>query len=264
MPSELPAVSVVIPCRDDAVFLEACLSSLARQSVPPREIVVVDNNSSDASAEVARRFGARVVFEAVPGIPAAAGAGYDAAAGNTEPDSIIARCDADCVLPPDWIARIAEAFAADPRLEVLSGPGVFYGMPRLRALLLSRLYLGSYYLAMGSALAHWPFFGSNLALRAGAWEEVSREVHRGDPEMHDDVCLSFHLGQGRRCRLDRSLVVGMAPRAVQSRAGILLRFRRAFHTLACHWPGEYPWVRWARRFTGSGTAAPADSVQPQG
>ncbi|MCQ1952498.1 glycosyltransferase family A protein [Arthrobacter sp. zg-Y238] len=257
MPSELPAVSVVIPCRNDAVLLEACLQSLARQSLPPREIVVVDNNSSDASAEVARRFGARVVFEPAAGIPAAAGAGYDAASERLDPDAVIARCDADCVLPPDWIARIAEAFAADPKLEVLSGPGVFYGMPRLPALLLSRLYLGSYYLAMGSALAHWPFFGSNLALRAGTWRAVSGEVHRNDAQMHDDVCLSFHLGQGRRCRRDPHLTVGMAPRAVQSRANVALRFRRAFHTLAGHWPQEYPWVRWSRRFAGSKATVPA-------
>ncbi|MCC9203888.1 glycosyltransferase family A protein [Arthrobacter sp. zg-Y769] len=257
MPSELPAVSVVIPCRNDAALLEACLLSLARQTVPPREIVVVDNNSSDASAEVARRFGARVVYEPVAGIPAAASAGYDAAAEELDEVSVIARCDADCVLPADWIARIREAFAADPQLEVLSGPGVFYGLPRVPALLLSRLYLGSYYLAMGAALAHWPFFGSNLALRAGSWREVSGEVHRNDAQMHDDVCLSFHLGQGRRCRLDPNLVVGMAPRAVQSRTGLALRFRRAFHTLAGHWPGEYPWVRWSRRFRGRAGAAAA-------
>ena len=260
MPSPLPAVTVVVPCRNDAVLLEACLESLAGQTVRPREIVVVDNASSDASAATARRFGARVVFEPVPGIPSAASAGYDAAAAaDPGGNGIIARCDADCVLPPDWIARIAEAFAADPALEVLSGPGEFYGIPSPAGPLVSRLYLGSYYLAMGAALAHWPFFGSNLALRTRTWQEVSGEVHRTDAQMHDDVCLSFHLGQGRRCRRDRSLVVGMAPRAVQTRANLALRFRRAFHTLAGHWPQDYPWVRWARRFAqrrpGQTTAA---------
>ena len=262
MPPELPPVTVVIPCRNDAVLLEACLESLAGQSVAPREIVVVDNNSTDSSAETARRFGARVVFEPVRGIPAAAGAGYDAAAGAADrgTDAIIARCDADCLLPQDWVQRIAESFASDPTLEVLSGPGVFYGMPAGTGRLVSRLYLGSYYLAMGSALAHWPFFGSNLAMRARTWQEVSAEVHREDADMHDDVCLSFHLGQGRRCRRDRSLVVGMAPRAVQTRANLSLRFRRAFHTLVSHWPQEYPWVRWGRRVSGRrlrGTAAAA-------
>lgn len=248
-PSVLPAVTVVIPCRNDADLLRACLLSLTKQSLPPREIIVVDNNSTDTSADVARSFGARLVFEAVPGIPAAASAGYDAATFSeaAETGGVIARCDADCVLPPDWIARIAETFAADPALEVLSGPGVFYGMPQPLGNLAARLYLGSYYLAMGSALARWPVFGSNLAMRVGTWREISAQVHRSDAQMHDDVCLSFHLGPERSCRRDRSLVVGMAPRAVQSREGVALRFRRAFHTLRGHWPQEYPWLRWAKK-----------------
>ncbi|MCC3268274.1 glycosyltransferase family 2 protein [Arthrobacter gengyunqii] len=243
MTAALPSVSVVIPCLNDAAALDACLFSLAAQSVPPLEIVVVDNNSTDSSAAVARRHGARVVFEAEPGIPAAAAAGYDAAAAE-----IIARCDADCLLPADWVQRIAESFAADPDLGALSGPGAFYGFPRPVSAALSVLYLGAYYLAMASALAHLPLFGSNLALRRSAWEKVRSEVHRHDPEMHDDVCLSLHLGQRSTCRFDRTLVVGMAPRALIGAANVIRRFRRAFHTLWAHWPGEAPWVRWPRRF----------------
>lgn len=69
------SVSVVIPVRDDAEELEKCLALLARQSVRPFEVVVVDNGSTDASAEVARRWGAVVVVEPRPGIPAAAATG---------------------------------------------------------------------------------------------------------------------------------------------------------------------------------------------
>lgn len=243
MPAVLPSVSVVIPCLNDAVALEACLSSLARQSLPPFETVVVDNNSTDSSAAVARRYGARVVREPAPGIPAAAGTGYDAADGE-----IIARCDADCVLPADWVQRIAETFAADPSLGALSGPGAFYGFPRPVGAVLSVLYLGSYYLAMGLALGHLPLFGSNLALRTSVWQQIRPAVHRDDPEMHDDVCLSLHLGQRYACRFERTLVVGMAPRAVIGIANLARRFRRAFHTLRAHWPSEAPWVRWPRRY----------------
>jgi glycosyltransferase involved in cell wall biosynthesis len=74
-----PTVSVVIPVRDDAGHLRACLRALAGQTVAPDEIVVVDNASSDDTAEVARAAGARVVREPVVGIPAAACTGYDAA-----------------------------------------------------------------------------------------------------------------------------------------------------------------------------------------
>ena len=117
------------------------------------------------------------------------------------------------------------------------------------------LYLGSYYLAMGLALGHLPLFGSNLALRASAWQEIRSGVHRHDPEMHDDVCLSLHMGQQYRCRFDRTLVVGMAPRAVVGAANLARRFRRAFHTLLEHWPEEAPWVRWPRRFAAAGAAS---------
>ena len=249
MPAVLPSVSVVIPCLNDAAALEACLASLAGQTLQPWEIVVVDNNSTDSSAAVARRFGARVIPEPVPGIPAAAAAGYDAAGGG-----IIARCDADCVLPPDWVQRIAERFAADPELGALSGPGAFYGFPRPVGAALSVLYLGTYYLAMGLALGHLPLFGSNLAMRASVWHQIRPAVHRHDPEMHDDVCLSLHLGQQYRCRFEPTLVVGMAPRALIGAANLARRFRRAFHTLLAHWPAEAPWVRWPRRF-----AAPAEA-----
>jgi glycosyltransferase involved in cell wall biosynthesis len=95
------SVSVVIPVKDDAVPLERCLAALARQSVAPLEVVVVDNGSVDDSAGVAARYGARVVPEPAPGIPAAAATGYDAALGD-----VIARCDADTLPPPDWVARL--------------------------------------------------------------------------------------------------------------------------------------------------------------
>ena len=250
-----PGVSVVIPCLNDAVALEACLASLVAQSRQPAEIVVVDNNCTDNSAEVAARFGARVVREMRPGIPAAAAAGYDAAEAE-----IIARCDADCVLPPDWVERIAARFAAESDLAVLSGPGRFYGFPGWLGPVMSWLYLGSYYQAMRLALAHRPLFGSNLALRASAWESVRGRVHRDDAEQHDDVCLSAHMGLDYRCGWDRSLVVGMAPRAVLGGANLHRRFARAFHTLAVHWRQEAPWERWVRRFRGTAGAAAAPAT----
>jgi glycosyltransferase involved in cell wall biosynthesis len=238
----LPSVSVVVPCLNDAGPLAVCLQSLAVQQHPALEVIVVDNGCTDSSMAVAARFGARIVAEAVPGIPAAAAAGYDAARGT-----VIARCDADSVLPPDWTGRICARFAADASLGALTGPGRFYGLPRPVAVPVSGLYMQAYFRAMGAALAHYPLFGSNLALRRSCWRAVRTQVHRADPEQHDDVCLSFHLGCTHRIRYDRSLQVGISARAVSSAGNIGRRFRRAFHTLAAHWPEEYPWRRWGRR-----------------
>ncbi|WP_127573322.1 glycosyltransferase family 2 protein [Georgenia faecalis] len=238
----MPTISVVIPVRDDAAPLEACLRALRGQRLAPYEIVVVDNASSDASADVARRYGARVVAEPRVGIPAAAATGYDAARGE-----LIARCDADSRPPPDWLERIAAAFADDPTLDAVTGSGTFYDLPRWCARPLSVLYLGSFYVATHLALGHPPLWGSNMAVRSSAWRAVASAVHREDPELHDDIDLAFVLGPRRRLRYDRTLRVGVSGRSLDP-AGLPRRFWRAGRTLAVNWPACPPWVRWARRW----------------
>jgi glycosyltransferase involved in cell wall biosynthesis len=247
----VPSVSVVIPVKDDAGLLRRCLEALNAQRIPPVEVIVVDNASRDTTAEVARSHGARVVFEAAPGIPAAAAAGFDAASGE-----VVARLDADCVPPPDWIERIGRAFAVDPELDALTGSATFASGPAWVRRSLSAAYLGAYLAIVGPALGHVPLFGSNFAVRRSAWSEVRDDVHRHDTLMHDDMDLSMHLGPCRRIRRDRALSVEMSIRAFQG--GGVLRIRRGFHTVVAHWPRELPWLRWWRRLRwslGRGTSA---------
>jgi glycosyltransferase involved in cell wall biosynthesis len=236
----------VIPVKDDAELLARCLRDLGRQTRPPAEVIVVDNGSSDSSATVAAAAGARVVVEPAPGIPAAAATGYDAAESD-----IVARCDADSRLPPDWIARLLERIDG---VDAVTGPGRFYDLPpRLRGAgrLLADAYLGAYAIATGLALGHAPLFGSNFAMRRSAWLDVRSEVHRSGTELHDDLDLSFHLGIAHRIRWDPRLVVGISSRPFRDRAALRRRFRRGMRTIRLHWPEEYPPYRWARRMRTS-------------
>src|SRR5690242_8788112 len=83
-------VSVVIPTRDRAETLERTLDVLAAQKAPPGgfELVVVDNGSTDATADVLRRAQERLpvplaaLHEPRPGPAAARNAGVRRAAGN--------------------------------------------------------------------------------------------------------------------------------------------------------------------------------------
>ena len=63
MRSSNPLVSVVIPAYNEEKYLPACLEALSRQTFRDFEVVVVDNNSTDRTAEIARSLGARVVHE---------------------------------------------------------------------------------------------------------------------------------------------------------------------------------------------------------
>ncbi len=234
------SVSVVIPARDDAPALERCLSALERQTVAPLEVVVVDNGSRDATAEVARRHGARVVDEPRAGIPMAAAAGYDAAHGD-----LIARLDADSLPGPDWLERVTAAMA-DPRRDAVTGVGSFYELPRTGRLV-SAVYLGAYYGLCYLALGHHALWGSSMAVRRSSWLAVRAAVHDDDAELHDDLDLAFALGPRRRVRLDRSIVVGVSARSLVGMAQLRRRFRRAFRTLAVNWRVSPPWTRWAVR-----------------
>jgi glycosyltransferase involved in cell wall biosynthesis len=237
------SISVVIPVKDDADHLRRCLALITAQSRLADEIVVVDNGSTDDSAEVARSFGARVVDRPGGGIPAASAAGYDAATGD-----ILARLDADCLPAPDWLEQVERAFDGDHALDAITGGARFSDGPRPLRSPLAALYLGSYFLLVGSALGHVPLFGSNFAMRRSAWLDARASVHRDDPVVHDDMDLSMHLGPEHRIRYNRRLSMGISIRPFFSGSGMVYRFKRGFHSILMHWPEQAPWLRWYRRF----------------
>lgn len=250
MPADpTPTVSVVVPVRDDARALDVCLSLLARQTVAPLEVVVVDNASSDASAAVAHRWGAVVVGEPRVGIPAAAAAGYDAAKGN-----VIARLDADSRPGPHWVSMIVERMAADPELDAITGTGQFHDLPRGLRTASCLAYLGAYYALAHLALGHTALWGSCMAMRSRTWQAARQDAVREDPEVHDDLDLAFRCGPARRIRLLHSWRVEVSARSLRGRQQRRRRLRRAWHTLRLNWQVSPPWDRWWRRLRRHGSS----------
>jgi len=225
-----PGVSVVIPVKDDARHLKRCLTALAAQTRPPREVIVVDNNSSDDSRRVAKRFGARVLRERRPGIPATASRGYDAARFP-----VIARLDADSIPPADWVERIEKAFRDDPRLAAVTGPGDFPALTGARRRLVDVGYMAAYFVLLGALLRQTPLFGSNLAMRRSDWRSVRGRVHRTDKLVHDDLDLSIQLA-GRPVRLDRSLRVPVSSRPFRSKRALVRRVGMGIWTVVRNVP----------------------------
>ena len=238
-------VSVVIPVKDDRTELVRCLAALRTQTRRADEIVVVDNASQDDSASVAISDGAVVVSCPEPGIPAASSRGYDTATGD-----VILRLDADCVPPLTWIAEVVETFEVLPEVSALTGSARFIDGPPVLRTPLAMIYLFAYTVAAGAALGHRPLFGSNLAMRRDAWQAIRESVHRHDPELHDDLDLSFHLGEQHLVRRMNAEAMGISMRPFRSVSSFRRRIARGFRTVVEHWPADFPPMRW-RRIIGS-------------
>jgi glycosyltransferase involved in cell wall biosynthesis len=93
-----------------------------------REIIVVDNNSTDRTKEIVALYPAvTYVFEPEKGITRARQCGYRVASGD-----ILAYVDADTHPPAGWVEQIQEQFGARPDLACLSGPYSFYDLSGIR------------------------------------------------------------------------------------------------------------------------------------
>jgi glycosyltransferase involved in cell wall biosynthesis len=112
-----PTVTAAIPVRDGEAYLAEAIESVLAQSRPCEQVIVVDNGSTDRSAEIARSYGSvEVVLEPRPGIGAARNAAMRAARS-----SHIAFLDADDLWDPAKTALQLSAFEADPDLRLAFG-----------------------------------------------------------------------------------------------------------------------------------------------
>jgi glycosyltransferase involved in cell wall biosynthesis len=248
----MDTISVVIPSRNDARYLTACLDALARQTRPADEVIVVDVDSTDATAEVARAAGAHVVRQATLGIWPATAAGFDAASG-----SLLARLDADSVPAPDWLEQVERRMSRSDHPTAVTGTGVFYGGTAPRRWIARHLYLGGYFAAIGAVLGHPPVFGSNYALRRDAWGALREVVHRDRADVHDDLDLSWWMQPGMSVVFDPALIVGVSARPFDSVGELGRRLSMAARTLRVEWRAWPPLRRRADRRRGRRAAAHA-------
>lgn len=98
-------VSFILPAHNEELLLPAALASIAQAARDvPHEVIVVDDASTDGTADVARRHGARVVAVALRQIAAVRNAGAREARGG-----VLVFLDADTVLPAKTFALAMEA-----------------------------------------------------------------------------------------------------------------------------------------------------------
>lgn len=137
-------ISFVVPAYNEEAYIARCLEAIIAEleRTPCKaELIVVDNASTDRTAEVARTYrGVLVVAEPVKGLVRARAAGCRAATGR-----LIANIDADTILPEGWLGRVLSEFSADPALVALSGPCIYYDVPKRVSALVTLFYGGGFF-----------------------------------------------------------------------------------------------------------------------
>jgi N-acetylglucosaminyltransferase len=110
-------LTVIVPAHNEEQGLPATLDALHRQTVPPEEIIVVDDGSTDRTGQLAASYGATVLRP--PRNLGSKAKAQNHALPHCRTDLVLA-VDADTVLAPDYIEKIKPAFD-DPQVAVAAG-----------------------------------------------------------------------------------------------------------------------------------------------
>jgi glycosyltransferase involved in cell wall biosynthesis len=170
-------VSIVVVAHNDWPYLELAIESALNQSYPQIEVIVVDNDSMDATPrEVPARYGDRVAFRRQPNRFEGGGrnTGFDMASGE-----LVQFLDADDFLAPDKIARQVAAFEADPEADIVYGDFRVFGLPGVELQEGDTRNFDDFLLELVSPegngaglLVHSALFRRRALERVGNWDET--------------------------------------------------------------------------------------------
>ena len=212
-------VSIVIPVYNEAKYIKNCLDSLMVQEEKPDEIIVVDNNCTDRTISIVKKFNDVIVIqEKNQGMIPTRNTGFNFASGN-----IIARCDADSILPSNWIKKIKKDFENKNTIGFCNS-FIFYDLPIINH---SSLPSKLYYFCIEIIFGFYSLIGPAMAIRKDVWEKAKSEVCLDDKKVHEDIDLSIHIKKYGNIVLDKNAIVKISGRRIK-------------HNLLSFFV-EYPW-----------------------
>lgn len=191
-------VSIVIPAYNAAATLGACIEACLGQAHPDKEIIVVDDGSTDDTARIAQQYPIAYVRQPNRGPAAARNTGAGLAEGD-----VIAFTDADCVPRPDWIEQLLACLGKDA-----AGVGGTYDIANPHSLL-ARLVHEEIRVRHAQLGATVDFLGSfNVAYRMEAFQATGGFDEHFRMASAEDNDLAYRLRDaGYTLRFTRNAVV---------------------------------------------------------
>jgi glycosyltransferase involved in cell wall biosynthesis len=180
-------ITVVIAAFNEEKDLPKCLTAITTQNFPKDdyEIIVVDNNSTDKTAEIAKSFGAKVVQETKQGNTFAVKRGMDSATSE-----IIANTDADTVVFPDWLSTIKKIFE-DKKIVGATGSAYVETGNQVLDFIYRKLY--NAFIGFNFLIGKPHMTGFNMIVRKKVYDEIGGI--NASFTMSPDVDLGLRMGK---------------------------------------------------------------------
>jgi len=160
-------VSVVVPCYNEEKNIERCITSIQKEASRcfgiPWEIIVVDNNCTDKTAEIARAKGVKVVEQPIKGIVHARQKGTEHAKYE-----FVANIDADNTMRKGWLP-VAVYNIQKPGVVACSGPLMYEGVSKTFQFGSDVFYL---FARLFHRIAGPTLQGGNYIIRRSVWEKM--------------------------------------------------------------------------------------------
>jgi glycosyltransferase involved in cell wall biosynthesis len=218
-------LSIVIPACNEERYIKACLDAIAAQTIKPDEVIVVDNNSTDKTIQIAKDYKfVKILHEPRQHQVFAQATGFNAASSD-----ILGRIDADSILSTDWVAQVKKIFTNEPNTVAITGSAIPYDV-FLR-------YFGQkvfefYNSLISFLLRKRMIWGANCAFRRETWLKISDKVlQRAD--IWEDHDLAFRLAPyGAIKFIKKTINVGASFRATHKSFFTQIRYQfRMIRTL---------------------------------
>lgn len=247
--SGAPALTVLIPARNEEADIERCLEAVLSQDHPHdlMEVVLVDGGSTDRTVEVASRVLEvsdvrwKLIHNPAGTTPSNLNAGLEVATGE-----IVCRVDARSIVPPEYVRLCAEVLESRPEIAVTGGAQVAVALTEsatsagiARALNNRYAMGGSRYRSGASSgptdTVYLGAFRADQLRAAGGWEPFF--------ETNQDYELNRRMGQQGVVWFDDRLEVGYVPR--QSLAALWQQYHRFGRWKVRYWrrTGDRPQPR---------------------
>jgi glycosyltransferase involved in cell wall biosynthesis len=178
-------LSLIIPVYNEERHIEACLNAVSLQTVKPLEVIIIDNNCTDSTLEIAKRYDfVKIIKQKKQGLIPSRNLGFETAKGD-----ILGRIDADSVIDNNWVSLVINSFSENKRLMGLTGLARTSVSPFKdpKSTIMSR----SYFWLVDAQMRTRVMWGANMAIRKEVWARIKAETASSDKEVHEDQDISL-------------------------------------------------------------------------